>query len=136
MSEIIELKFFFIITRSFSNCSYILKPFFFKVDSFQPLILLSCSGGISVSCGTADSHQKMNTVTTGVTTQIWLYWIFLLFFYQKMRKNYDNFSKIFNKRIIYRNWYLFIFDTKMTISPCKVRHISPSQDVWPPITFI
>ena len=30
---------------------------------------------------------------------------------------------IFNKRIIYRKWYLFIFDTKITISP-----VSPSQD--------
>ena len=25
--------------------------------------------------------------------------------------------QISNKRIIYRNWYLFVFDTKMTISP-------------------
>ena len=37
--------------------------------------------------------------------------------------------KIFNKRTIYRNLYLFIFDTKMTIFPCKVRHILPRRDV-------
>ena len=37
--------------------------------------------------------------------------------------------KIFNKRIIYRNGYLFIFDTKITISPRKVWHVSPSRDV-------
>ena len=37
---------------------------------------------------------------------------------------------IFIKRIIYRKWYLFIFDTKMAISPRKVRHVLPSRDVW------
>ena len=37
---------------------------------------------------------------------------------------------IFIKRILYRKLYLFIFDTKMTISPRKVRHVSPSRDVW------
>ena len=36
---------------------------------------------------------------------------------------------IFNKRIIYRNGYLFIFDTKITIFPRKVWHVSPSRDV-------
>ena len=44
----------------------------------------------SVSYDTADSHKKMNTVTTGGTTKI-KFFIFLLFFFnQKMRKKYDN----------------------------------------------
>ena len=37
--------------------------------------------------------------------------------------------KTFNKRIIYINYYLFIFDTKMTIFPRKVRHVLPRRDV-------
>ena len=37
--------------------------------------------------------------------------------------------KIFNQRIIYINGHLFIFDTKITIFPRKVWHVSPSQDV-------
>ena len=37
---------------------------------------------------------------------------------------------IFIIRIIYGKWYLFIFDAKMTISPRKVRYVSPSRDVW------
>ena len=36
---------------------------------------------------------------------------------------------IFNKRTIYRNLYLFIFYTKMTIFPHKVRHVSARRDV-------
>ena len=36
----------------------------------------------------------------------------------------------FTKRIIYRKWYWLIFYTKMTIFPCKVRHVSPSRDIW------
>ena len=42
----------------------------------------------SLLCDTADSHQKMNTVTTGVTTQMWFLWFFssfsFLFFLQKL----------------------------------------------------
>ena len=30
----------------------------------------------SVSCDTADSHKKINTVTTGVKKQIWFFWFF------------------------------------------------------------
>ena len=52
------------------------------------------------------------------------------FFHQKMRKSMTILKFILIKRIIYRKWYLFIFDTKMTISPHKVRHVSPSRDVW------
>ena len=36
---------------------------------------------------------------------------------------------IFNKRNIYRNLYLFIFDTKITIFPRKVRHVSARRNV-------
>ena len=37
---------------------------------------------------------------------------------------------IFIKRNIYRKLYLFIFNTSITIFPHKVRHVSPSRDVW------
>ena len=56
--------------------------------------------------------------------------IFLFFLNQKMGKKSDNITFIFINRILYKKWYLIIFDTKITIFPCKVRHISPSQDVW------
>ena len=82
----------------------------------------------SVSCVTADSHQKMNTVTTGVTTQIWLFRFFLLT--KKCVKSMTILHKIFNKRFICRNFYLIILDTKITIFPRKVRHVLPSWDVW------
>ena len=36
---------------------------------------------------------------------------------------------IFNKRFIYRNLYIYFFNTKMTIFPCKVRQVSPRRDV-------
>ena len=38
-------------------------------------------------------------------------------------------GKIYNKKIIYRNLYSLIFDTKITIFPHKVRHVLPRQDV-------
>ena len=83
------------------------------------------SNDTSVSCVTADSHQKMNTVTTGVTKQIWFFRFFVVFFTKKCVK----IMTMFNKGIIYRHWYLFIFDTKITISPRKVRHVSARRNV-------
>ena len=47
----------------------------------------------------------------------------------KMRKIMIIDRLIFNKRNIYRNLYFFIFDTKMTIFPHKVRHVSARRDV-------
>ena len=47
----------------------------------------------SVLGGIADSHQKIDTGTTGVTTQILFFWVFCCcVFYQKMRKIFDNIS--------------------------------------------
>ena len=42
-----------------------------------------------MSYDTADSHKKMNTVTTGGTTKI-KFFRFFDFFNPKMRKKYDN----------------------------------------------
>ena len=39
------------------------------------------------------------------------------------------YRKIFNKRNIYKNLYLFIFVTKITILPRKVRHVLARQNV-------
>ena len=54
---------------------------------------------------------------------------FVGFITKKCVKSMAILRLIFNKRIIYRKLYLFIFDTKMTVSPRKVRHTSSSQDV-------
>ena len=84
-----------------------------------------------MSCDTADSHQKIYTVTTGGTKQIKLFRFFVVvFFTKKMRKKYEKLHLISKKRIKYRKLNLFIFDTNITIFLCKVRHVSPSQDVW------
>ena len=78
----------------------------------------------------ADSHQKIYTGTAGVITQIFFFWFFfVVFFTKKCVKFLTTYHKIFNKRNIYRNWYLFIFDTKMTIFPREVRHILARRDV-------
>ena len=56
---------------------------------------------------------------------------FVLFFVTKKGlKSMTILGLIFNKRIICRKWYLFMFDTKIIIFPRKVRHVLPTRDVW------
>ena len=80
-----------------------------------------------MSCVTAISHQKMNTVTTGGTNLIF----FCFFFsFKKGVKSMTILRLIFIKRIIFIKLYLLIFDTKMAIFLRKVRHVSNSRNVW------
>ena len=69
-----------------------------------------------------DLHSAEH-LCTGVTTQIWFFSFLLLFFFSKnFVKTIKIYRKIFNKRNVYRNLYLFIYNTKMNIFPLEVRH--------------
>ena len=56
--------------------------------------------------------------------------VFMVFFLPKMRRKWDNISLYCQqKKYIYKNIYLLIFYTKMTIFPRKVRHVLARRDV-------
>ena len=86
----------------------------------------------SASCVTADNNQKNEYCDhwRDNTNSILQGFVVVVVFTKKCVKVMTILSLIFFKRIIYRQRYLFNFDNKMTISPRKVRHVSPSRDVW------
>ena len=77
---------------------------------------------------TADSHQKKNPVTTGVTTQkdsLGFFWLN----YRKMHKKNDNIKLYFQqKKCIQKLKFIYFWYTNLHFAP-KVRHILPSWDV-------
>ena len=77
---------------------------------------------------TADSHKKWL-----LSPLEWRHILgssfYLIFWTQKCVKIMTIYCWIFNKRNIYSNRYLFIFDTKLSIFPHKVRQVLASQDV-------
>ena len=85
--------------------------------------------GTSVSCDTADHHQKHEYCDHWSNNTNFILLHVFCFLTKKCVKIVTMLRKILETRNMYRNLYFLIFDTKMTIFPCKVRHVLPRCNI-------